>query len=115
MGQDVYLCSLCKQQPQVYFDAKTPAVADESVTTTLTFKALEIWYAMFCSRRWRFDMPCSRKARSVAVVCWQGVLEFQSEVHSSTIPRTRSRLVEPVLVEPVLLPPPPPGAVVLNK
>ena len=47
--------------------------------------------------------------------CWQRVLEFQLEVHRSTIPRMRNSLVEQVLVEPVLQPQPPPGAVVLNK
>ena len=62
-------------------------------------------------------MPSFLQARSVAVVCWQGILQIQSNVGCSTIPRTtRDRLVEPVLallqwapgavelVEPVLLP-----------
>ena len=71
-------------------------------------------------------MPSSLQARSVAVVCWQGVLQIQSNVGCSTIQRTtRDRLVEQVLaplpwapgavelVEPVLLPLR--GAGVLNK
>ena len=61
-------------------------------------------------------MPGSRQAKSVEVVCWELVLEFWSEVHSSTIPSTRNQLVEPVLVEPLLAPlQRAPGAVVLNK
>ena len=32
MDQDVYLCSRCKQQPQGYFEAKMPAVADATQT-----------------------------------------------------------------------------------
>ena len=76
-----------------------------SPTTTLTFKALdvqfealEIQYAMF---------PPSKK---------RGLMAAGPRVsHRSTIPKTRNRLVEPVLIEPVLLPPPQPGAVVLNK
>ena len=71
-------------------------------------------------------MPSSLQARSVAVVCWHGVLQIKSNVGCLTIPRTtRDRLVEPVLaplqwapgavqlVEPVL--PPLRGAGVLNK
>ena len=68
-------------------------------------------------------MPSSLQARSVAVVYWQGILQIQSNMGCSTIPRTtRDRLVEQVLaplpwarsaVEPVLLPLP--GAGVLNK
>ena len=33
MDQDVYLCSCCKQQPQGYFDAKMPAVANDDTDT----------------------------------------------------------------------------------
>ena len=71
-------------------------------------------------------MPSSLQARSVAVVCWHGVLQIKSNVGCSTIPRTtRDRLVEQVLaplpwapgavelVEPVLLPLP--GSGVLNE
>ena len=76
---------------------------------------------MQCSVRGAGDLVCHVPAKqeawhTVAVVCWQRVLEFQSDVHCSTIPRTRTRLVElVVVVEPVLLPLPPPGAVVLNE
>ena len=115
MDQDVYLCSLCKQQPQGYFHAKMPAVADDDTDVQGAGESVEIWYVMFCWRCWIFSVPYSSQARSVAVVCWQRVLEFQSEEHRLTIPRTRNLLVEPVLVELVLPPPPPPGAVLLNK
>ena len=59
MDQDVYLFSLCKLQPQGYFDAKMPAVADDDTDVQgagdldlvlvchVLFEALDICYAMF--------------------------------------------------------------------
>ena len=88
---------------------------------TVTFASKEDVYSKKLSMRRRFGMTVSRQVKSVAVVCWQQVLEFQSEVHCSTIPSTTNRLVEQVLLEPVLVVPllaPLPGAlgaVLLNK
>ena len=34
IDRDIYLCSRCKQQPQGYFDAKMPAVANDIESDT---------------------------------------------------------------------------------
>ena len=54
-------------------------------------------------------MPSSRRARSVAVVCWHRVLKCQEVVHCSTIPRATNRIDAPLLA-PLLtaVQPPPP-------
>ena len=94
---------------QCYLDWKRTIAAKEDIFLKRLLEALQIWYSL--------------QARSVAVACWQGILQIQSNVGCSTISRTtRDRLVEQVLgpllpaqgaVEPVLLPLQ--GAGVLNK
>ena len=48
--------------------------------------ARKAYSARGCSRRCRFGMPSSLQARSVAVVCWRGVLQIRSNVGCLTIP-----------------------------
>ena len=53
---------------QCYLDWKQTIAAKEDILRKRLLEALQIWYAK------------SLQARSVAVVCWQGVLQIQSNV-----------------------------------
>ena len=50
MDQDVYLCSRFKQQPQGYFDAKRPAVADDNTDAAANLMYFYIQFRDFYSK-----------------------------------------------------------------